>query len=179
VQVAVESGLDRDDLVQEVLMRLLAQERSTGGWNASRAGLSTYVWLVARSVVRDVLAARHVRRLEQLGARTRLNEDEVDEPSYRDGYTVDAAVYAEHAVAAPPTPTGLEHLVDEVATLMVEARGYPLTVRQREVLELVLMGHSRSEIRARTGMGRHAWERFRAEIGRAVAVLGGLGPRRP
>jgi DNA-directed RNA polymerase specialized sigma24 family protein len=194
VRMAVDAGLDQEDLVQEVLAGLLTRERSSGGWDRARGGLGTYVWLVARSVVRDVLAARHVRRLEQVGARLvfegrgpyrNISHDEAGE--HREGRTVDAAVFAERTVETPGEAAHFVHLAEEIEAVMVTSLGRPLTAQQLLALDLVLIGCEASEARKGSGMYRHAWEAFHADLQRAVRTLGwepvrsvgGLGARRP
>lgn len=62
---AVAEGMDREDLLQEVLCRLAARQRMASRWNPARADLSTYVWLFTSSCCSQQLRKHRAQAAEE------------------------------------------------------------------------------------------------------------------
>lgn len=85
-RIAVQRGHDGDDLLQSVFLGLLTRQYSKSRFDPSRASLSKYVYLVAGSIIANLLDYHRRRsKWEQVGAWNGQAE-------------VDAALLAEGAV---------------------------------------------------------------------------------
>lgn len=67
--MATSRGHDADDVLQSVFLGLLSRQRSRSRFDPQRASLSKYVYLVAGSIIANMLDYHRRRsRWEQLGA---------------------------------------------------------------------------------------------------------------
>lgn len=64
---AVDVGVEPDELVAHVYERILRANRGRAAYDPSRASMSRYVCLQARSALANILDARRVRPVEELG----------------------------------------------------------------------------------------------------------------
>ena len=60
VGAAVRVGLDEDDLVHDIVLSILARQRTGTAYQAERGSISNYVWWVARSVAWNRLSTFRV-----------------------------------------------------------------------------------------------------------------------
>ena len=68
-RIAVQRGHDGDDLLQSVFLGLLTRQYSKSRFDPSRASLSKYVYLVAGSIIANLLDYHRRRsKWEQVGA---------------------------------------------------------------------------------------------------------------
>ena len=65
----VEAGVDADDGLQEVLMRLWMKSQGASRWNPERGGLSTWLFVATGGVVLNLIDKhrRYVRRSGDVG----------------------------------------------------------------------------------------------------------------
>lgn len=129
---AVDSGVDADDLLQEVWSTLLKRQHSSP-YDPRRGSFSKYVYLVTRTTISHVMERRaNLAKHEQVSLRD------------QDGESVDASVWAENHAAE------LDN--DEKATL-VEALGAD---RHSEIARFLVTGRSIKEAKRVFGPRWHS-----------------------
>ena len=105
-RAARRAGIDPDDLVQEVCLRIHRHNSGASAYDPSRAAMTTYIRMQARSALLNLLEKRESRIEEQLGFRD------------RDGVERDVAL-ADHEA---PDPVDVDRWIREHARTAEEAR---------------------------------------------------------
>ena len=127
-RVARTRGHDPDDLLQAVCLGLLTRQQTRSRYDPSRASLSKYVYLVAGSILANLLDYQRRRaKWEQVGA-------------WHGGAEVDAATMAEGATIAD------EALV--VAMIVEDLGG---SEQQQRILSALCGGFSLASVRRSEG----------------------------